>query len=31
MAWCGDNLPSNDWWKAALSDSSVITRDQVKY
>jgi hypothetical protein len=31
MAWCGDNLPSNDWWKAALSDSNVITRDQVKY
>jgi len=31
MGWCGDNLPSNDWWKAALTDSNVITRDQVKY
>ncbi len=31
MAWCGDNLPSNSWWKAALTDPNVITRDQVKY
>ena len=22
-------MPSNDWWKAALSSKNVITRDQV--
>jgi len=30
MAWCGDNLPSNDWWKDALNNPNVITRDDVK-
>ncbi len=29
MAWYGDNMPSNDWWKAAMSSKYVITRDQV--
>ena len=30
MAWCGDNLPSNAWWKSTLTDPNVITRDQVQ-
>lgn len=30
MAWCGDNLPNNDWWKDALNNPNVITRDDVK-
>ena len=29
MPWYGSNMPSNDWWKAALSSKNVITRDQV--
>ena len=29
MPWYGNNMPSNDWWKAALSSKNVITRDQV--
>lgn len=29
MPWYGGNMPSNDWWKAALSSKNVITRDQV--
>ena len=30
MAWCGDNLPDNNWWKDALNNENVITRDEVK-
>jgi beta-mannanase len=30
MAWCGDNLPSNAWWKSTLTDPNVITRDLVQ-
>lgn len=30
MPWYGSsNMPSNDWWKAAMSSKNVITRDQV--
>ena len=29
MPWYGNNMPSDDWWKAALSSKNVITRDQV--
>ncbi len=29
MPWYGDNMPSNNWWKAAMSSKNVITRDQV--
>ena len=29
MPWYGSNMPSDDWWKAALSSKNVITRDQV--
>ncbi len=29
MPWYGDSMPSNDWWKAAMSSKNVITRDQV--
>ena len=29
MPWYGGNMPSNSWWKAALSSKNVITRDQV--
>ena len=28
-AWYGGNMPSNDWWKAAMNSKNVITRDQV--
>lgn len=30
MGWCGDNLPSNEWWQAALNSEYVITRDEAK-
>ena len=30
MGWCGDNLPSNDWWKTAFNSDYVLTRDDVK-
>ena len=30
MAWCGDNLPSTDWWQETLNSENVITRDDVK-
>lgn len=29
MPWYGSNLPSDNWWKAALNSKNVITRDQV--
>ena len=29
MPWYGSNMPNNAWWKAAMSSSNVITRDQV--
>lgn len=29
MPWYGSNMPSNDWWKAAMNSKNVITRDQV--
>ena len=29
MGWCGDNLPSSEWWQAALNSEYVITRDEV--
>ncbi len=29
MPWYGGSMPSNDWWKNAMSQSCVITRDQV--
>lgn len=27
--WYGSNMPSDDWWKQALSQDFVITRDEV--
>ena len=30
MGWCGNNLPSNEWWQAALNSEYVITRDEAK-
>lgn len=29
MPWYGDNMPSNEWWKAALGSKNVITRDNI--
>ena len=29
MPWYGSNMPSDDWWKAAMNSKNVITRDQV--
>ena len=29
MPWYGSNMPTDNWWKAALSSKNVITRDQV--
>lgn len=30
MPWYGTSMPDNAWWKSALSDDNVITRDKVK-
>ena len=29
MPWYGTSMPSNEWWKAVMKSSCVITRDQV--
>ena len=29
MVWYGANMEDNSWWKKALEDANVITRDQV--
>lgn len=29
MPWYGESMPDNSWWKDAMSQSYVITRDQV--
>ena len=29
MPWYGSSMPSNNWWKTAMSSKNVITRDQV--
>lgn len=31
MPWYGSNMPDTSWWGAALSNSNVITRSDVKY
>lgn len=31
MPWYGSNMPSDSWWKNAMSQDYVITRDQVTY
>lgn len=30
MPWYGENMPSDDWWKNAMSQSYVISRSDVK-
>ena len=30
MPWYGSNMPDDAWWKAALTQDFVITRDQLK-